>query len=345
MLLLVCLLALLGWLTGGRPALGRRLILSDLIGGLIFAGVSGYFALAYEKVREAHPETLRTLDYIAFFSPPPRGLLVAPRTSLLWGDWHEAARTALGQISNEKTLLCGFVLYALAFAGLLWSAWSPQARALMGGGVLVGLVFSLGTNTPAFTLLWKYLPGFDGSRTPGRLILWPTILLTVLAAGFVTHLAARVREATLPERAALAARIITVPLLLAVLVEGMPKMDHVPIAAEPAGMAAATGPMIVLPSDEGIDLNVMLWSTNGFPAMVNGAASITTPQHQEIRDLMQSFPSADTVARLRALGIRSVVVLRDRVVDTPYAQIPDATTDGLGLTRTDLGNDVVFTLS
>ena len=96
LLLAACLVAAVGWLVTGRPRLPRRLVLLDLAGGLAFAAVGGAMASAYLRVRAAHPETVRSLDYLAVFSPPLRGLLVAPHSSLPWGTWHDAARTALG---------------------------------------------------------------------------------------------------------------------------------------------------------------------------------------------------------------------------------------------------------
>jgi hypothetical protein len=344
LLALACLVAVAGWLLSGRPRVGKRLVLFDLAGGVVFVAVSGYLAAAYEKVRELHPETLRSLDYVALFSPPPRGLFVAPRSSLLWGTWHDAARHALGPGSNEKTLLCGVVLYTLAVAGLFVSVWPVRTRMFLGAGVLIGMLFALGTNGPTFELLWRYLPGFNGSRTPGRLIVWPTLLLGILAAGLVTALAGQVGRAVARDRARLAIGMVTLPLLLAVLFEGLPKMDHVALPGEPAAMAAAQGPMIVLPSDETIDLNIQLWSTNGFPVMVNGTSSLITPQQRAIRDFMQTFPSADAVDRLRRLGVRSVVVLRDRVEGTPYQGALDGPTAGLGITRTEIGPDVLYTI-
>jgi hypothetical protein len=344
LLALICVVAAIGWLVTGRRPLGRRLVLFDLAGGVVFAAVTGYFALAYLKIRDLHPESLRSLDYVALFSPPPRGFFVAPRTSLPWGDWHEAARTALGTASNEKTLLCGLVLYALAAAGLFRSVWPAHTRLLLACGVLFGLAFSLGTNGPLFKLLWLYLPGFDGSRTPGRLIVWPTILLGILAAGFVTALAQRFRRVTERGHGRAVVLAVTLPLLLLVLAEGTSKMDHVVIPPEPAAMAAAKAPMMVLPSDESVDLNIMMWSTAGFPVMVNGASSLITPEHQELRDLMTRFPDAASVDRLRGLGIRSVVVLRDRVAGTPYENTVDGQTAGLGVTRTEVGPDVLYTI-
>ena len=47
-----CVAALVGWLVTGRPTLGRRLVLADLGGGLVFAAVTGYFAWIYQHVRD-----------------------------------------------------------------------------------------------------------------------------------------------------------------------------------------------------------------------------------------------------------------------------------------------------
>jgi hypothetical protein len=325
--------------------LPRRLVLADLTGGLAFAAVSGGMAYAYLRVRADHPETLRSLDYVSVFSPPLRGYVVAPRTSLPWGTWHDAARASLGEVPAEKALLCGYVLYGLAVAGLLTSVWTVRQRISLVAGIGVGVLCSLGTNGPLFRLLYDHLPGFDGSRTPGRLIVWPTLLLGLLTAGFVTELGRRVRAATIPDLRSVAVRVVTVPLLLGVLIEGLPKMDHIRVPPAPAAMAQAAAPLVVLPFDDSSDLNVMLWSTDGFPVMANGASSVVTPVRQELRDLMRSFPSQPSVARLRELGIRSVVVVRERAVGSPYEATLHGPIDGLGVTRRPIGPDLLYTIS
>jgi hypothetical protein len=335
--------AVIGWLIGGRPALSRRLLLGDLLGALIFAAVTGYFAYAYQQVRDLYPNVTRSWGYVALFSPTPRSLFVAPQASLPWGLMHNDARNALGNAANEKALLCGYVLYLLAVSGLFLSVWSLRQRLLLLAGTFLGALVALGTNGPAYRLLYLYVPGFDGSRTPGRLILWPTIFLAVLAAGLVTELARLAREATLPQWSVAAARVVTVPLLLLVLAEGMPDLAHPDVPAEPAAMAVAPAPIIVLPSDEGVDDNILLWSADGFPTMVNGAAGYTPPDHQTIRDLMRSFPSRPSLDRLHQLGIRSVVVIRDRAAGTPYEPALYAPAVS-GVTRRDIGPDVLFTI-
>jgi hypothetical protein len=344
MLALACLCGAAGWLIRGRPPLTRRLFLSDLGGGLFFTAVTGYFAYAYQHIRDLYPDVLRSWDYTAAFSPKLRSLLVAPGPSMLWGKMHEPGRMALGVSDNEKALLCGYALYLLAFTGLFLSIWTLRQRILMLAGTVAGVMFALGTNGPVYRLLYLYVPGFDGSRTPGRLILWPTILMAVLAAGFVAWLARCARNVTLPEWRTIAARVVTVPLLLLVLLEGLPDLAHVKIAPEPAAMAVAPAPFVVLPTDDGFDSTPMLWSTNDFPTMVNGVASYNPPDRQQVRDTMQTFPSKQSLDLLRQLGIRSVVVVRDRVVGTPY-ELALGVNGIPGLTRQEIGPDILFTLS
>ncbi|GIE93285.1 hypothetical protein Ari01nite_07500 [Paractinoplanes rishiriensis] len=339
----VCLVAAGGWLLRGRPSLGRRVLLADAGGLLVFLGVTGYLAQIYQSVRDLHPQIERSWDYVALFSPTWKGLLTAPRPSLPWGDWHEPARQAMGNAPNEKVLLCGFLLYALAAAGLVISIWTIRQRVLLAAGIVLGVLLAIGTNGPLYKLVYLYLPGFDGTRTPGRLILWPTLLLGVLAAGLLTQLCRRAAAMTREGYARTAAQVVTVPLLAVLLFEGMPKLDHVPVRIAPAVMAEAHAPLMVLPSDEGIDLNIALWSTAGFPTMVNGAAGITTPEHHGIRELMKTFPSPQSQQKLREIGVRTVVVVREYVVGTPYELVLNAPATP-GVTRRDVGADILYTL-
>ena len=46
----------------------------------------------------------------------------------------------------------------------------------------------------------------------------------------------------------------------------------------------------------------------------------------------------------RDLGIRSVVVVRSRVMGTPFEAALSASTDGLDTTRQDVGPDVLYTI-
>ena len=79
------------------------------------------------RSRELHPDAARTLAEIDLYSPPASGFFTAPAESRIWGQLHEAARAALPW-HPEMTLLPGFVLYALAAAGLFFSVWRVRHR-------------------------------------------------------------------------------------------------------------------------------------------------------------------------------------------------------------------------
>jgi hypothetical protein len=60
--------------------------------------------------------------------------------------------------------------------------------------------------------------------------------------------------------------------------------------------------------------------------------------------VMQTFPSQPSLDLLHKWGIRSVVVVRDRAAGTPYEATLNAQ-DVPGVTRQDIGADVLFTLT
>jgi hypothetical protein len=89
----------------------------------------------------------------------------------------------------------------------------------------------------------------------------------------------------------------------------------------------------------------MLWSAEGFPQIANGSASYTPPQLEELRSATAGFPDAASVDYLRTRGFRSVVVHRAALPGTPWDGAADRAVDGLGITRQDAGDVVVFDLA
>ncbi|WP_407567061.1 hypothetical protein [Polymorphospora sp. A560] len=178
------------WWRRGRPVFGRRLLIADLAGGTVFAAVTVFMALPYLKVVELHPDSRRTVAHIDQFSPPLRGFFTAPGESWLWGERHAAARETLS-FAGEMTLLPGVTLIGLAVTGLFFSVWRLRHRIALGVGVLVSAILAtgssfLGDGDPGYVTLMNLLPGWDAMRTPGRLVLWTTLLLGLLAAGAVS---------------------------------------------------------------------------------------------------------------------------------------------------------------
>ncbi len=333
-----------------RKPVDRRLVLTDAVGILIFGAVGLLLALPYLTVADRHPEARRTVAELRMFSPPLKGFFIAPAESRLWGGLHADARAALPW-QPEMTLLPGFALYALAAAGLIFSIWTVRQRILLLAGVVVSLALAMGTQffngDAGYLLLFDHLPGWDGLRTPGRLVLWSTLLLGVLAAGGVSAFVGRARELAAGRVVAdlgLWLRLAALVPLVLVLIEGLNTTPHPIVPQRPAALRTVNGPLMVLPSDQLTDMNIMLWTTDDFPRMVNGGSGFTPVRQEQIRQASQSFPDQTSVTYLRELGVRTVVVLRDRVSGTPWQNAPDAPVEGLDISREEIGDAVVFRL-
>jgi hypothetical protein len=141
-------------------------------------------------------------------------------------------------------------------------------------------------------------------------------------------------------------RAATLLPLVLVLVEGANRLEHPVAPRAPAGFSAAAGPVLVLPSDLSFDFFPMLWSTDRFPKMTNGISGFTPKDQVVTRDMGRFFPDPSSVAYLHGLGVRSVVVVKDRV-GKAYARAaaPDPSMRGLGVTWQDYGDTIVYKLS
>lgn len=330
-----------------------RIIGADLVGGSIFSAVTVLMALPYLTVVDRYGTT-RPLVEVEYYSPPLRGFFVAPEQSWLWGSLHAGARSSPvdGQefVAPEMALLPGFVLIGLAIAGLVYSVWSIWARVWLAAGVAVTVGLGMGPRLldgVIYEPLYEWLPGWDALRTPGRMVIWTTLLLGVLAAGAVAAFAPRAKEVALqrgfPRPGGWLKLAMLVPAAL-VLVEGHGNTPHPVVPQPPAALAQAEGPVLVLPSDYFTDLTVMMWTTDGFVPVVNGTSGFRPPTLTEAREMTRSFPDAASVDYLRSLGVSTVVVLPDRVAGTPWEPALSASGDGLGVTREDTGDSVVFHL-
>ncbi|GGL98502.1 hypothetical protein [Micromonospora yangpuensis] len=349
-LALLCLGTLAGygisrWRRGVWPVFPRQLLVADLAGGLTFAAVTLLLAAPYFEVVARHPSGRRTVEQIAMFSPPLRGFLVAPPESWLWGERHAAAREGLG-FAVEMTLLPGVVLVGLAAAGLFLSAWRIRHRVALAAAVLVSVALAAGSTLfgdgrPGYVTLMEHLPGWDALRTPGRLVLWTTLLLGVLAAGALTVRQEDARPVRWWQRPA---RLVLVVPLLLVLLEGVNRTPHAEVPPQPAALRGLTGPVLVLPSEGTREYHVMLWSTDGFPDLVNGGASFVPPSQDRLRAVSTAFPDPQAVAELRAAGIRTVVVLTSYVPGTVWQDVPGRPVSGPGVRVEQRSDGIVYHL-
>jgi hypothetical protein len=340
------------WALRRRSQPPWRLLVADGAGGVIFAGVAFLLAQPYLRVLDLYPNAVRNKDWVALYSPPWRGLFIAPETSWIWGGPYAGSRAQLS-LPGEMALLPGYTLMALAVAGLLFSIWTVWVRLALLAGVVVSAVLALGTNGPAggkagYLILLDNLPGFEGLRTPGRLIVWTTLLLAILAAGGVSSLATRAVDAArrrgLPQPVGVGRAALLIPVVL-VLLEGIGTTPHPTVPPAPAALSTVAAPYLVLPSDEVRDMQVMLWSTDRFADVVNGGSGFVPAELDRTRQQVQTFPDEASVTYLRQLGVRTVVVLPDRVAGTPWENAATTPIDGLGLDRQVTPDAIVFRLT
>ncbi|WP_308167505.1 hypothetical protein [Catellatospora tritici] len=342
------------WKWGTPRSFGWKLFSADLVGGVVFAAVGLLMALPYLKVVELHPYAQRSEVELSWYSPPILGFFTSPAQDLLWGQAHSSARSVLdgadGCCSGETSLLPGFVLYGLAIAGLILSIWTLRQRLLLFAGVVLSIVLAMGTRffggRPGYLWLYDVLPGWDAIRTPGRLVIWTTLLLALLAAGAVTAFveqAKTIAQERVPARPHPMLRLATFLPLALVLFEGLNVTEHPVVPLQPAAMASAQGPLLVLPSDALMDMKVMVWSTDRFEPIVNGNSGFTPQSLSEIRELTKNFPDQASVDRLRQIGVKTVVVLKEYAKGGPYEAALTNPGDGLGLQRTETDDAVTFT--
>ena len=351
------LLVVLALITAGvwlvrRPPVRRSVLIATGAGGALLLATAGLLARPYLDVLERNPDAVRGLVEVEFYSPPLRSLLIADGTSRLWGEATRTLRETV-QWAPEQALFPGVTVVLLALVGLRWRGARRELRV----GLLVGLglllLLSLGLSLfdgRLYRPLYDTLPGWDGLRTPSRLAFLWTLALALLAGMGAQRLVDGLPRvlANPPRRGGARTPALAAAMALAlagvVLLEGLPRL---PLATPPPPPAALTGlvdPLVHLPSTPGIDNTYLWWSTAGFPRTGNGAGSYAPPAQVVLREQTGGFPDAASVKLLRGLGFRTVVVHRALVPGTAWELAPDRPVDGLGITRADAGDVVLFNL-
>jgi hypothetical protein len=335
-----------------RPRFGKRLFRFDVAGVVVFLAATGLMAVPYLNVMQAYPDSARTLAEVNSYSGDYRQFLTAPSFEWLWGRGNLDLRLAMAdQGGNESWNLPGFFLAGLALLGLLVSAWPRRHRLLMlvavAGFAWVGMGMRAPSNYP-YQMLHHFLPGWNAIRTPGRLILWVTLLLALLAAGLVTTLAERAR-AWLARRPGARGRVLRPVLAVALLIPtGLVLLEGVQIAPfpevpkAPVALASLEQPLLVLPANKLDDELTMLWSTDGFPTIANGSSGMIPPRLEELREMVKPFPDAASVEYLRERGIRTVVALRQGHGEQVAPETFSKPLNGLGITSEEKSGVVIF---
>ena len=298
---LLLVLAVIAVVALGRPP--RRVLAATAAGAACFALMGYVLAQPYFEVRDAHPEAVRTLEDVATHSGPLWSFLAAPDESLVWGSVTESARDRLSFVP-EQTLFPGLVILALALAGVGAAQFSRRLRLGLLAGVLVCAVLSLGFQEEGwrswqpYRVVYELLPGWDSIRVPGRLHTLTTLGLALLASFGAVRIARG--------RTWLAAGLVLLVLLDGAGFDSEPKVPE-----PPPGLAQVEGPRVHIPLYTYESRRYLLWSTDGFPDIVNGRGSIKPRQFVQLERDLENFPDRRSVAALERLGVRNVVLHTD----------------------------------
>jgi hypothetical protein len=320
---------LVAWLRRGRPAPAPGVVLPTAAGAAGLLVVSWVLARPYLQVLNDHPEAHRTLARVSHLSPPLRSLAAASSDNLIWGGATRSVRTGL-PAQNEQLLFPGVAIVLLAAAGLGSRAYPVRARRWLAVGVVVSFVFALGFSIAGewspYRLLWELAPGWRGIRTPGRVFTLTSLALALLAAAGAQRLLGRAGGGW-------RGWIVAVVLMSAVAVEGLGPIPTAAAPVAPPVVAAGRAPLLELPSDAHHDTTYEYWSTRGFPALVNGFSGFLPRQLLTLRLAVYWFPDRGSVALLRRMGVRGVVVHHEFARPDRWRHAATATLRGLGLTR------------
>lgn len=351
LLLVLCAVVVVLWLRWGRPAVKRTVLGASALGACVFVVVTALLAQPFLRVTHDHPEAKRVPGQVALYSPPARGFLAAPAGNLVWGGATADRRTTL-RAPAEQTLFPGVTVVVLALVGLGSAAYRAGVRVWLASGTVVVGVLSLGLAqdgenqqglTP-YRFLFDHAPGWNGIRTSGRLNTLTSLGLALLAAAGAALVLRYARR--LPRRYAGVAAVVTACALSGlILLEGFGSIPHPAVPPMPPGLSAAPAPQLHLPSDDYYDDGLYsYWSIAGFPPIVNGAASFYLNDLLRTRQVVATFPDSQSVSFLRRLGVRSVILHRDLASGTPWQNTAGRSISGLGISREDEGNLVVYRL-
>jgi hypothetical protein len=296
------LVTLLTIALGGRLP-QRRMLLSLAAAAVCALIVIGPYSVPY--LRNAKVLGERDTAEISRYSARPMNYLASPRTNLLYG-W-----TADRWGGNEEQLFVGFTAALLALLALL----PPVRRTTLVycALLLFAVDASFGFNGITYSLLHRFLPLYRGLRVPAR---WGAVVMfavAVLAGAGVMNLSRRYARGA-ATRFVLA--FVITGLILCEYWTIQPPLEAVPTVASPLYQWLSEQPrsvVVELPvplSSElpGEEPRYVYASTFHWQPLVNGYSGYYPQSHFQLMAAMEKFPDASSIAYLRSLKVRLVIV-------------------------------------
>ncbi len=292
-------------------------------GLLVGAVVAALLILPYMRPYMQNAKTLGSRDVVevALYSARPVNYLASPPQNWLWG-W-----TADRLGSNEARLFPGLGAVLLALV-----AFAHRPRRLVwiyAALCALAVELSFGFSGVLYGWLYEKVPVLRGLRAPARFAIVASCALAAVAGFGFRAIAERLRASRAPRGALLAAGVLA----LLTVEYGPSKMFLVRVANNPPDVyrvIRAIGPGVVaelpmprtdhLPQWDGVYES---WSINHWHPLVNGYSGYYPPGYLRTLELMRTFPDDESIARLRALNVRFIVVHRAFYEIEAYASLLD----------------------
>ena len=280
-------------------------------------------AIPYFHVRDDQPTFRRTLDELPAFSTDFGA--TDPRLEV----WGSLLGDGPGWPVYGEPSFPGVVLLVLAPIGAV-AGWRAQRRAVITSGALVacGALLGLGAGPSGwrrylpYRLLFEYVPGWEALRATGRAWIVGLLGLGVLAGlGAVAVATWVARRGRWDPRRVVA--VVAAVATLGVLVEGYASWSDRPevgisqvddaLAArdEPGGVLylPAIEPGVTAGALSGLFQAVNVYGTTAHHRRTpNGYSGFVPPSWKRLSVEMRALPDEAALAKLRAIGVRFVVV-------------------------------------
>lgn len=246
----------------------------------------------------------RPIDAVRTFSAVPSDYLRASARSRLYGN-----RTATPR--PERALFPGLVSPVLAAAGAR-PPWAPLNLTLLGTGLLA-FDGSLGLNGVVYPRAFEHVPAVRAVRVPARFAVFVGLTLALLSAAGVERW----------QRSRLGRKVPTwltaLSLTAVVMADPWPSIPLVRVWPASPGIYAALPadrdvvlfeyPMSPEPHHFARNLPFMYFSLQHFRPMVNGYSGILPEHYQDLARSLDGFPTSETLAHLRSIGVTHVTVI------------------------------------
>jgi hypothetical protein len=218
--------------------------------------------------------------------------------------------------------------------------------------VVVCAVLSLGLSNPfglspymPYRLLYEFAPGWNGVRTPGRINTLTSLGLALLAGAGAALALRGLSQVDRPRLHGHGRLALGAALIGAILLEGIGPLPHLTVpAAAPVTRGAAT-PQLDLPLDFDHASLYSFWSIAGFPDTANSYGAFEPKSVAKLKTDVAHFPDASSVAVLRKLGVRTVILHPELAHGTPWQDAARAPVAGLGLVRTRADGLVLYRIA